>query len=149
MGSCGGWDHRQDVNEQRRKSSWMLSYKEVDRFQLDNEAPRAWEFSRMKGSVYVCVCVCVCARARARARSVVSSSATPWTVAARLLCPWNFPGKNTGVGCLFLLMGIFPTQGSNPNVLHLLHWQADSLPLALPVVCLFFFMNKKRRQQLL
>ena len=29
---------------------------------------------------------------------------------ARLLCPWNFPGKNTGVGCHFLCQGIFPTQ---------------------------------------
>ena len=33
---------------------------------------------------------------------------------SRLLCPWHFPGKNTGVGCHFLLQGIFPTQGSNP-----------------------------------
>ena len=31
----------------------------------------------------------------------------------RLLCPWDFPGKNTGVGCHFLLQRIFPTQGSN------------------------------------
>ena len=31
----------------------------------------------------------------------------------RLLCPWNAPAKNTGVGCHFLLQGIFPTQGSN------------------------------------
>ena len=44
---------------------------------------------------------------------------------ARLLCPWDFPGKNTGVGCHFLLQGIFPTQGSNPC---LLHWEVDSLP---------------------
>ena len=36
----------------------------------------------------------------------------------RLLCPWAFPGKNTGVGCHFLLQGIFPTQGSNPGLLH-------------------------------
>ena len=28
----------------------------------------------------------------------------------RLLCPWDFPGKNNGVGCHFLLQGIFPTQ---------------------------------------
>ena len=48
---------------------------------------------------------------------------------ARLLCPWNFPRKNTGVGCHFLLQGTFPTQGSNPCLLRLLHWQADSLPL--------------------
>ena len=40
---------------------------------------------------------------------------------------WDSPGKNTGVGCHFLLQGIFPTQGSNP---HLLYWQADSLPLS-------------------
>ena len=36
---------------------------------------------------------------------------TPWTV-ARLLCPWDFPGKNTGAGCHFLLQSIFLTQGS-------------------------------------
>ena len=38
----------------------------------------------------------------------------------RLLCSWDSPGKNTGVGCL--LQGIFPTQGLNPHLLHLLHW---------------------------
>ena len=36
--------------------------------------------------------------------------------AARLLCPWDSPGKSTGVGCYALL--------------HLLHWQADSFPLS-------------------
>ena len=45
-------------------------------------------------------------------------------------CPWNSPGKNTGVCCLALLQGIFPTQGSNTHLLCLLHGQADSLPLA-------------------
>ena len=45
--------------------------------------------------------------------------ATPWTVACtRLLHPWDFLGKNTGVGCHFLLQGIFPTQGLNPGLLH-------------------------------
>ena len=39
-----------------------------------------------------------------------------------------FPGKNTGVSCYFLLQGIFPTQESNPHLLRLLHWEADSLP---------------------
>ena len=37
---------------------------------------------------------------------------------ARLLCPWNFPSKNTGVCCHALFQGIFPTQGSNPCLLH-------------------------------
>ena len=36
---------------------------------------------------------------------------------ARLLCPWDFPGKNTGVGCHFLLQGLFPTQGLNLRLL--------------------------------
>ena len=56
---------------------------------------------------------------------------TPWTeVPPKPLCPWDFPGKNTGVGC-HLLQGIFPTQGLNPNLLHLLHWQEGSLKSAL------------------
>ena len=44
---------------------------------------------------------------------------------ARFLCPWDFPGKNTEVGCHFLLQGIFPIQRLNPCLLHLLHWQMD------------------------
>ena len=39
---------------------------------------------------------------------------TPWTVASRLLCPWDFPGKNIGVACHFLLQGIFPDQRIEP-----------------------------------
>ena len=35
-----------------------------------------------------------------------------------LYSPWNSPGQNIGVGSLFLLQGIFPTQGSNPGLLH-------------------------------
>ena len=42
------------------------------------------------------------------------------------------PGKNTGVSCHALLEGIFPTRGSNPSLLCLLHWQEGSLPLAPP-----------------
>ena len=41
-------------------------------------------------------------------------------------------GKNTEVGCHALLQGSFPTQGWNPRLLALLHWQAGSLPLAPP-----------------
>ena len=50
----------------------------------------------------------------------------------RLLCPWDSLGKNTGVGSHALLQASFPTQGSNPHLLHLLHWQVGSLPLAPP-----------------
>ena len=36
----------------------------------------------------------------------------------RLLCPWDFPDQDTGVGCHFLLQGIFPTHELNPGLLH-------------------------------
>ena len=46
------------------------------------------------------------------------------------LCPWDSPGKNTGMDYHAFLQGIFPTQGLNPCLLCLLHWQVGSLPLA-------------------
>ena len=53
-------------------------------------------------------------------RSVVSDSSRPHG----LYSPWNSPDQNTGVCSLSLLQGIFPTQGSNPGLLHC----TDSLP---------------------
>ena len=51
--------------------------------------------------------------------SVVSDSLRPHGLQpTRLLSPWDFPGKSTGVGCHCLLQGIFPTQGSNPGLPH-------------------------------
>ena len=55
---------------------------------------------------------------------------TPWTVACQAPLSMNSPGKDTGVGCHFLLQGIFLTQASNLRLLCLLHWQAYSLPLS-------------------
>ena len=53
-----------------------------------------------------CFCVCV-------SPSVVSDSLPPHGLGpTRLLCPWDSPGKNPGVGCHLLLQGIFPTQAS-------------------------------------
>ena len=51
---------------------------------------------------------------------------------AKRLCPWDSLGKNTRVGCHALLQGISPTQGLNPCLFRLLHWQAGSLPTAPP-----------------
>ena len=48
---------------------------------------------------------------------------------AKLLCPWDFPSKNTGVDCHFFSQDIFPTKGLNPHLLSLRQWQEDSLPL--------------------
>ena len=62
--------------------------------------------------------------------SVVLDSSQPRGLqSTRLLCPWNSSGKNTGVGCHFLLQGIFPIQESNPG---LLHCRQTFLPSELP-----------------
>ena len=51
--------------------------------------------------------------------SVVSNSLQPHGLQpTRLLRPWNFPGKSTGVGCHFLLQRTFLTQGSKPGLPH-------------------------------
>ena len=65
------------------------------------------------------MCVCSAVSNSLQAHGLLSS---------RFLCPWNFPGKNTGAGCHVLLQGLFLTQGSNPRLLHLLHGQVDSSP---------------------
>ena len=68
---------------------------------------------------YMCAC------------SVIYNSLQPHGLEpALLLRPWKSLGKNTGVGCHALLQGIFWTQWLNLCLLHLLHWQAGSLPLA-------------------
>ena len=78
--------------------------------------------STYSGKVFCLLCACSC--------STVSYSLRLRGVKPiRLLCPWDFPGKNTRVGCHFLLQGIFPGPELNPYLLHLLHWLVDSLPL--------------------
>ena len=57
-------------------------------------------------------------RKKVKSLSRVRLFASPWTVAYQALGPWIFPGKSTGVGCHFLLQGIFLTQGSNPGLPH-------------------------------
>ena len=81
--------------------------------------------------VHVCVCVCVCP-------SVVSYSLWPYELwPARLLYPWNSPGKNTGARCHSLLQGIFPTQECNSclphcrQILYHLSHQGSLTPLAV------------------
>ena len=79
-------------------------------------------FEKVLQTVCVCVCMLSC--------SVISDSLQPHGLyTTKLLCPWDFPGNNTQVGSHSLLQCIFLTQGSNLCVLHLLHWQAVSLPL--------------------
>ena len=76
----------------------------------------------------LCLCLCGCVLS---CFSHVWFCVTPWTVAHGVLCPWDSPGKNTGVDCHALLRGIFPTQGSNAPHIYL-HWQVCSLPPTPP-----------------
>ena len=80
-------------------------------------------------NVTLCMC-CMCSVLSCF--SCVRLFVTPWTVPARLLCPWHSPGKNTAVSYHALIQGILPTQGSNPSFLCLLHWQMGSLSLLPP-----------------
>ena len=96
----------------------------------------------ISGGKGVCVCACACMRTYARVHThararvcvfshfVLSDSLRPHGLQpSKLLCPWDFPAENPGVGCHFLLQGIFLTQVSDSCLLSLLHWQVDSLPL--------------------
>jgi len=77
---------------------------------------------------YTAIMWCWCSVASFMSNSLKSHG--PWP--ARLLCPWNSPGKNAGFGCHDLFQGIFLTQGSNSCLLHLLNWKVGSLPLVSP-----------------
>ena len=71
-------------------------------------------------------CACACTCVLSRVRLCAARGLQP----VRLLCPWDFAGKNPGVSCYFLLQGSFLTQGLNPHLLYyLLCSQVDSLPL--------------------
>ena len=68
---------------------------------------RKWYFA-YAASISVCVCVSACTLCC----QVVSESLQPHGLKlARLFCPWDFPSKNTGVGCHILLQEVLPTQG--------------------------------------
>ena len=84
--------------------------------------PEEVETRLLEGGRYPCVLSCF---------SCVRLCVTLWTIAHQApLFHGDSPGNNTGVGCRALPKVIFPTQESNPHLFCLLHWQADSLPLA-------------------
>ena len=72
----------------------------------------------------LCAFLCVCIRVQSLNR--VGLFATSRTVAHQAPLSMEFSSVH-GVGCHFILQGLFPSQRWNP---HLLHWQVDSLPLA-------------------
>ena len=96
---------------------------------------QAWNFWSHVSMSWVPMCV------RAHSQSVVPDTLQPRGLQPTgLLCPWNSPGKNIGVGCHALLQGIFPTQGSNPGLPHcwwiLYHLNHQGSPVLCSNVCL-------------
>ena len=78
--------------------------------------------------------------------SVVSNSLWPHGLQpARLLCPWDSPGKNTEVGCHFFLQVIFQSQGLNLCLLCLLHWQVSSLPAEPPMKLRYLYVDGQNK----
>ena len=69
---------------------------------------------RVKESERLCISWCVLC---AQSLSCLTLLQPRVRYPTRLLFSWGFLGKNTGVGCHFLLQGFFPTQGSNPGLL--------------------------------
>ena len=57
-------------------------------------------------------------KVRVKSLSCVRLFATPWTVAGQAPPSWDFPGMSTGVGCYFLLQGVFLMQGSTLGLPH-------------------------------
>ena len=105
---------------------------------ITHQAPLSMGFSRQEYWLLLC---CV-------SRSVVSDSLQPQGLEpSRLLCPWDSPGKNTGMGCYFLLQRIFPTQGWNLCLLHdkqillLLSQQGSPEPLGKYCICINLNLN--------
>ena len=109
-------DYAHWVKSQTRLSDW------TELMLIGRLVPRRSEEATFSFRIifYVCGCVLNCFR-------------HVWLfVTARRLCPWDSPGKNTGVGCHSLLQGIVPTQGLKQQLLCPLHWLVHPLPLAPP-----------------
>ena len=71
-------------------------------------------------------------KVKVKSLSHIHLFATPWTVAHQAPSSMGFSRQEYWIGCHAILQGIFPTQGSNPDLLCLLCWQKGSLPLAPP-----------------
>ena len=93
----------------QKNFSQVFIFSEYPLFQLIHRKS-SWNFE------VFCLCACILS-----CFSPVWLFEILWTAASRLLCPWDSPGKNTGVGCRALLQGIFLTQESNLCLRRLLH----------------------------
>ena len=113
---------------QARTLEWVAIF-----FSSSSSPPRDWT----QVSSIFCTCRQILYHQppeKVKVKSVMSDSLQPHGLQpARPVLPWDSPGQNTGVGQHALLQGIFLTQGLILNLLRLLHWQTDYLPLVPPL----------------
>ena len=122
----GGWrgwspgDKKSRRRSRRKETYSMYIYKVLKQVHPDiGISSKAMSIMKKKNKTKQNKSACFCSVAL-----VMSDSLQPYGLyPARFLCPWDSPGKNTGVGGHTLLQGIFPTQGSNPYLLHFPHQQ--------------------------
>ena len=95
-------------------------------------------FSFHSFSLSYCTFHCVCVHAKSLLSCLPLWDPMDPMEHTRLLCPWNYPGKNSGEGSHSLVQGTFPTQGSNLHLLWLLHcrqiiyhWATKEAPLSM------------------
>ena len=69
-------------------------------------------------TIWTCAVVFSCLKVKVLVALLCPTLCHPMDCCLPDSCPWDYLGKNTGVGCHFLLHGIFPTQESNQNLLH-------------------------------
>ena len=85
--------------------------------------------------------------------SCVKFFVIPWTVASQLLCPWDSPGKNTGMGSHFLLQRIFPTQELNMSlphcrqILYCLSHEGSKRYLELQIYCFCHVVQQQQKEK--
>ena len=106
---CSSWLMRKCEPLSNQSNKYDLSPNYVSYVQISVQGARRIKHHFECFDLLFCVFFC----------SVVSDSSQPHGLkSARLPCPWDFPGKNTGMGCHFLLQRIFHTQGWNLGLLH-------------------------------
>ena len=91
---------------------YTLSLQQTDEIDTSNIIP-IFHMRKLKPSRIFFFFKCQC-----QSLGHVQLFVTLWTIAHLASCPWNSPGKNTGVACHFILQGIFLNQGLNPGLLN-------------------------------
>ena len=131
-----------------RNLSWWVDMTTFFSHRISGIKPAACHWSPTEAGNGFLSCTHACSVA-----SGMSDCVQPYglLLPTRLLCPWDSPGKNTGVGCHALLQGIFPTQGLNLHLLHcrriLYHWATREAQIPSSDASKFPISQKNRKEK--